>query len=85
MSVNDTLAVVSDRIEALQTHAAALLAYQKQSLEVSPEPSPLVVVQRETPMEAVLDDADGFDERFSNFTASEESHDETSRRWLLGA
>ncbi|NNC81423.1 MAG: hypothetical protein HKN94_14865 [Acidimicrobiales bacterium] len=84
-SVKDTLAIISDRLEALQTHAAALLAYQKHAFKVNVEPAAVTGVRPLTPMAAVHDDADGFDERFSNFAASEESHDENSRRWLLGA
>lgn len=86
-SVNDALATVRDRIQLLETQAAALLAYQKRAFEapVADVADPPVELRTPAPMAAVHDDADGFDRRFHEFASSEESHDETSRRWLLGA
>jgi len=85
--VDVALASVRDRIQLLETQTAALLAYQKRAFEapVADVADPPVVLRSPSPMAAVQDDADGFDQRFRDFASSEESHDETSRRWLLGA
>jgi hypothetical protein len=84
----DALSAVSERIDALEGHMAQLLIRQQQERvvpegddQVDSASDPGRVVRPDLHFDD--DDRDGFDERFTAFTASTDV-DERSRNWLLG-